>query len=263
MWTVTLAQPLALTADEAPTNVKSDPAAIPVSRKQASSQAQTNPEDTSAWQIHAYLEQTISSADEKPGNTFQAVVAEPIFNPDHTLAVPEGSVLVGTITQAKPARSFGRGGKLRFHFREIRLPGAPAQHVQGELASADSDKSQQLQIDSEGGVEPRQQNRVIVPLVLTLLAGRALDDDASVVGTAAIGSNGFGMIGRVIGMAGGSRGLAAGIGFYGAGLSFYERWLVHGKNVSFAKNTRIEVTTFPGGNPLPESGLKPGPVEKH
>ncbi len=45
------------------------------------------------WRLRAYLQQTISSANEKPGDTFQALVAEPVFNADHTLVVPEGSLL--------------------------------------------------------------------------------------------------------------------------------------------------------------------------
>lgn len=260
LWTATLAQPLTLTSDEVPRNTNSDSAAaVPTSGKPT----QTDPDDKSAWRIRAYLAQTISSATEKPGNTFEAVVAEPVFNPDHTLVIPQGSLLIGTITKAAPSRSFARGGKLRFDFRELRLPGAPPQHVQGALSAVNASKSQPLQIDSEGGMQPEAKNRVIVPLVLTLLAGRALDDDGNAVGNAAIGSNGFGMIGRVIGMAGGSRGLAAGIGFYGAGLSFYERWLVHGKDVSFVKNTRIEVTTIPSGNPFPATESQPSAVEKH
>ena len=35
-------------------------------------------------------------------------------------------------------------------------------------------------MDSEGGVQPKSQNRVIAPVVLTLLAGRALDDGSQV-----------------------------------------------------------------------------------
>lgn len=267
MWTITLAQPLALTPYRVPANGKSNPSVAPqVSRKPhpaSSSQPETPSADKSAWQLRAYLEQTISSANEKRGDTFNAVVAEPIFNPDHSLAVPEGSVLVGTITQVKPARSFGRAGKLRFDFRELKLPGAPSQQVQGALAGADASKSQQLQIDSEGGVQSKPQDRVIIPMVLTLLAGRALDDDGSVAGNAAIGSNGFGIIGRVVGIVAGSRYLAAGIGFYAAGLSFSERWLVHGQNVSFVKNTRIEVTTVPSRNVLPTAGLKQSPSKRH
>jgi hypothetical protein len=263
-WTVALTQPLVVTAEEIASSGKIDAepnakGTTKQSRKTGkkgrgarsrNAAVKAGSEDT-AWHIRAYLKQTISSATEKPGNTFDAVVAEPVFNPDHSLAIPEGSLLEGTILQAKPARSFGRAGKLRFDFRELKLPGEASQHVMGTLTGADSNRAEQLQLDQEGGVQPKPRNRVIVPLVLSLLANRALSDDGSVAGNAAVGSNGFGLVGRVVGIVGGSRALAAGIGFYGAGLSFSERWLVHGQNIAFTKNTRIEVTTVPSRNSLP------------
>lgn len=261
-WTVTLEQPLALKPTPGQAATKSDPPADPQAPDKQASQAEMRDAEKPAWHIRAYLKETISSADEKPGNAFEAVVAEPVFNPDHTLAVPEGSVLVGSITQAKPARSFGRAGKLRFDFRALKLPGEPSQHVTGTLAAADASKEQQLELDQEGGVEPKPQNRVIVPLVLTLLASRTLDQDGSIAGNAAVGSNGFGLIGRVVGITAGSRGVAAVIGFYGAGLSFSERWLVHGQNVAFQKNTRIEVTTVPTANPMPVAAPEGDTSEK-
>jgi hypothetical protein len=254
-WTIALAQPLAVMKDD-----KVNPAlqAQAGGAHSGSAPVQTASGEQAAWHIRAYLQQTISSATEKPGNTFEAVIAEPIFNPDHTVAVPEGSVLVGTVTRAKAARSFGRAGTLRFDFRMLRLPGAVQERVAGTLTGADADKSQKLEMDQEGGVAPKPQNRVIVPLVLSLLASRALDEDSSQAGSAAIGSNGFGLVGRVIGIAGGSRGLAAGIGFYGAGVAFSERWLVRGQNVAFVKNTRIEVTTVPSRESLSPAGAEAG-----
>ena len=262
-WTVTLEQPLVLKATPGQADTKNDAPVDPQAPGKQASQAERSEAEKPAWHIRAYLKQTISSVDEKPGNTFEAVVAEPVFNPDHTLAVPEGSVLVGSITQAKPARSFGRVGKLRFDFRALKLPGEPSQHVTGTLAAADASREQQLELDQEGGVEPKPQNRVIVPLVLTLLASRTLDEDGSVAGGAAVGSNGFGLIGRVVGITAGSRGVAAAIGFYGAGLSFSERWLVRGQNVAFQKNTRIEVTTVPSANPMPVAAPEGSSLERH
>jgi hypothetical protein len=277
-WTVTLDQPLSVNETEATSRpatqatvaekLAPQPAA---SLPSVAAQAATNPpfptqapaQDKTAWHLSAYLHQTISSASETKGNTFEAVVAEPIFKPDHTVEVPEGSILVGTITQAKRARSFARAGKLRFDFRELRFPGALSQPVQGTLAGADADRSQNLEVDSEGGVQPQQQNRVIVPLVLTFLASRALDDDGNLTANTAVSSNGFGIVGRVVGIVSGSRNLAAGIGFYAAALSIYERWLVRGQNVSFAKNTRIEVTMVPSRNPLPTAVQPPDSTERH
>ncbi|MHB1938024.1 MAG: hypothetical protein ACYCOR_15750 [Acidobacteriaceae bacterium] len=267
MWTVTLTQPLTLNETKAPgaakgqSTIASTPGPKPVSKP--STPAKEKSEDQSAWHLTAYLQQTISSANQKKGNTFEAVVAEPIFKPDHTLAVPQGSVLEGTITQAKAARFFGRTGKLRFNFRELKFPGATPQKVKGTLAGADSSKAQKLQIDSEGGVQSQPQNRVIVPVVLTLLAGRALDNDGNFAGNAAVSSNGFGFVGRTVGILSGSPGVAAGIGFYAAGLSVGERWLIHGKNVTFVKNTRIEVTTVPGRGTLPAAAPNPNSPERH
>ena len=264
MWTVTLAQPLALETDEVSANEHSSPALASVaSRKPVPPpQAETLPDDKSVWKLRAYLEQTISSDKEKPGDTFEAVVAEPVFEPDHTLAVPEGSILVGTITEARPARSFGRAGKLRFDFRELKLPGGLSQHAEGTLAGADVSKSQQLQIDSEGGVQAAPKASIIVPTALTLLAARAFDEDGNRVVNATVGSNGFGIIGRVVGMVAQSRYLAGSIGFYAAGLSLYDCCLARGQNIVFVKNTRIEVTMILRRNPV-TVGLQQSSSEGH
>jgi hypothetical protein len=197
------------------------------------------------WRLRAYLQETISSANGKPGDTFQAVVSEPVFNAGHEVVVPQGSVLVGEVTQTKRARSFGRQGKLRFRFRQLKLPTGFTQPVEGTLAGVDANKAANLQIDTEGGIAPRPQSRLLLPLVLTLLAGRGLDDDGNRVLNGAIASNGLGIIGRIVGIAASSRNVAAGIGFYGAALSFYDLCLARGHNVVFTKNTRIEVTTRP------------------
>jgi hypothetical protein len=202
------------------------------------------------WRLRAYLQETISSADRKPGDTFQAVVSEPVFNAEHAVVVPQGSVIVGEITQTKPARSFGRQGKLRFRFRQLKLPTGFTQPVEGTLAGVDASKSANLQIDSEGGIAPKPQNRVLLPLVLTFLAGRGLDDDGSRIANGAVASNGFGIVGRIVGIVASSRNVAAGIGFYGAALAFYDLCLARGHNVVFTRNTRIEVTTTPARSPL-------------
>jgi hypothetical protein len=61
----------------------------------------------------------MSSAASIAGESIEATVAEPVRNPDGSIAVPQGSILMGTITEAQPARSFARAGKLRFNFRQI------------------------------------------------------------------------------------------------------------------------------------------------
>jgi hypothetical protein len=232
-WTVNLAQPLNLRVTDArpEDRAKADPPGVSAS---------------SEWRLRAYLQETISSADRKPGDTFEAVVSEPVFNAEHEVVVPQGSVLVGEITQTKRARSFGRQGKLRFRFRQLRLPTGFTQPVEGTLTGVDANKSANLQIDPEGGIAPKPQNRVLLPVVMSFLASRGLDNDGSQAGNGAVASNGFGIVGRIAGIAASSRNVAAGIGFYGAALAFYDVWLARGRNVAFVKDTRIEVTTTPG-----------------
>lgn len=257
-WTFDLVQPLTISGSDDPPATRDEPApvAAAAARKATAGEPRgTAPgtENKNQWRLHAYLTQTISSANQKPANTFQAEIAEPVFNPDHSIAVPQGSILVGQITQAKPARSFGRQGKLRFKFQELKLPSGYSQYVQGTLSGVDSNKSSDLKIDSEGGVQPQSQGKVIVPLVLTLLAGRALDTDGIQPANAAVASNGFGIVGRITGIVAGSRSLAAGIGFYEAGIAVYDHWLARGHDVVFVKETRIEVTTTPSAQPMPVS----------
>ena len=207
-------------------------------------------EHTGSELLHASLTAPISSATAKVSDTFEARIEEPLYGPDHQLKVPEGAVLVGTVTQAKRAKSFARRGNLRFTFRELRVPNAKQQDVNGMLAGADADTGSGLQIDSEGGVRPKQKNRVVVPLVLTMLASRALDNDGSQAANGAVASNGFGLVGRIAGIVSAPRAVAASIGFYGAGLAFFNRWIAHGKDVTFVKDTRIDVLMSPARSRL-------------
>jgi hypothetical protein len=232
-WSTDLAEPLPL-----PDSVSSE-STSPI---QSPSMAPGKPE---TWSVNALLTANLTSASAKPGDPVHAVVVEPVFDQDRRLVVPQGSVLVGKVTTAKAARPLGRSGKLRFTFQEVRFPGGPNRAVEGSLGGADAESHQGLSLDAEGTISPRNQSSVIAPLLLTVLAGRALDDDGNFTAQTGVASNGFGLIGRVVGVAAGSRNLAAGIGYYAAALSFYENFLHPGRDVVFPRNTRIEIETNP------------------
>ncbi|MGA9668505.1 MAG: hypothetical protein WBQ94_04810 [Terracidiphilus sp.] len=231
-WSTELKEPLPL----------SDSASTILPSLQSASKASARPE---TWPVNALLTADLSSASAKPGDPVQAVVVEPVFDKDRQLVVPQSSVLIGKVTTAKAARSLGRNGKLRFTFQEVRFPEGTNRPVEGSLAGADAASHQSLSLDAEGTISPRNQSSVIAPLLLTVLAGRALDEDGNFTAQAGVASNGFGLVGRVVGVAAGSRNLAAGIGYYAAALSFYENFLHPGRNVVFPRNTRIEIETSP------------------
>jgi hypothetical protein len=140
-WTVETSEPLYLSPRVADMVTKTKPAALAVVSPQV---------DSKTWIIQAYVSDALSSAMSKPGETIKATVAEPIYNEDHTIAVPQSATIVGAVTRATPARSFGRGGTLHFDFRQLILPGGNAQNVQASLIGADSAAPAKLALDSEG-----------------------------------------------------------------------------------------------------------------
>jgi hypothetical protein len=247
-WTVELSAPAALAGAPTTPAATAPPPAIA-----------GRPE---VWMVNAQLTEHLTSATAKPGDVVSALVVEPVYDKDRQLVVPQGSTLIGKVTIAKSARSLGRNGKLRFTFQQVRFPEGSAiaqsnRQVQGALSGATAESKAELNMDAEGTVSPKNKSSVIAPLLLTLLASRALDEDrdGNLTAQTGVASNGFGLVGRVVGMAAGSRNLAAGLGFYAAGLSVYENFLTPGKDVDFPKDTRIEIETTPLRAPVlrPES----------
>ena len=216
---------------------------------------QTPPNGPEAWSINAVLSAGVTSATAKPGDPISALVVEPVFDKSQQLVVPQGSTLIGKVTTAKAARSFGRNGKLRFNFQQVQFPQGASRPVEGSLSGASSDKTQDLSLDAEGTVTPRSQASAIAPLLLTFLAGRSLDQDGVMAVNTGLSSNAFGFVGRIVGVAAGNYDLAAGLGYYAAALSVYDNFLHSGRDVIFPKDTRIEIETTPLRAPIlkPES----------
>ena len=212
-----------------------------------------DPGGQSLWHVHAVLEGELNSATAKAGDPVKALVVQPVFDGHKHLTVPQGAVLLGKVTKAKAARSLGRNGSLRFSFQQLQLPKGYRRQVQGELGGAATSMTEDLKLDAEGTVTPRSQRSAIAPLLLTVLATKALDQDGNVTAQTGTASNGFGLVGRVVGIAAGNRSVAAGIGMYAAALSFSNNFLRHGRDVVFPRDTRIEIETTPLRAPV----LKP------
>lgn len=239
-WTFELAEPLPL-----PVYVlagDSSPAATVVAGK------------SEIWSVNAQLTAEVTSATAKAGDPVKALVVEPVYDREGQLVVPQGSMLLGKVTTAKRAHSLGRNGKLRFNFLQIRFPEGsmpePSRDVEGSLGRATTQANHGLNLDAEGTVTPKNNSSAIAPLLLTMLAGRALDNDGNLAAGTAVASNGFGLLGRIVGVGAGSREFAAGLGFYAAGLSFTRNFLYNGHNVDFPKDTRIEIETSPLRAPI-------------
>lgn len=198
------------------------------------------------WTLQAYLADTITSKNAKPGMPIRAIVAEPVRGTGGSLDVPQGALLEGHITKARPAGRFGRAGQLRFDFREIEFPGeAKAQQVQTTLAGVDAAMGANLAIDREGQVQPKPKDKVVVPFLLLTLAGRPLDRDRgdNAFGKDAVASNSLGVVGFIVGTAAGWRNVAAGIGYYGSAIAIWNRWIKRGEETTLRHDTRLVLQT--------------------
>lgn len=205
------------------------------------------------WILRAYLSQPMSSATSKPGESIQATVARPVFNIDGTLAVPQGSIISGTITQVRRARTFSRAPRLRFSFTTLTLPGAKPQTVRAALTGVDSNSPNQLAMNNEGVVEPKPKDRLAIPLLLFALASQPLDNEHGhdQLRKSAVASNSLGLLGFIVGVAAQQPYAAAGIGYYGSAISLYQRLIRRGPEITFARDTRILLQTTPtSNNPL-------------
>ena len=260
-WSFQLNQPLLLATlgavNPSPLPTTRKPATKPKKQKQKNS-AQNPTDATSSntppetrWMIHAVLTTPLNSKTAKVGDPVEALVVEPVLDQNHAIAIPQGAMLVGKVANSKPARSFGRSGKLRFNFQQVRFPEKPPEAVRGALAGALAPDG--MSLDAEGNLTDKHKGSVLVPLALGLLAGHALDTDGNMTAQTGVASNGFGLAGRVAGLTAGSRSLAAGIGFYAVGLTITQTWLRPGHQIVFPEGSRIQIDTAPLTSPV----LKP------
>jgi len=206
----------------------------------------------------------LDSASAKLGQTVEAVVAVPLYSPDHKLLMPEGTRLTGAVVVAKKARSFHRPGQLRFNFQKVDLPqevmdlrpaapAAPPLRTQATLEAAEGSGPAPLKVDPEGGVEAKEsKTRFIAPVISLMLASRAADNDAghhhetsaaggetNISGRTLGGGLGLGLLGAVVSQS--SRYVGMAFGYYGLAWSVYSSVIARGGEVQFDKNAMMDI----------------------
>jgi len=198
--------------------------------------------------VNARLDSTIDSLGARKGDQVTAIVTQPVFDNDHHLLLAEGAELEGSVMQTKAARSFGRNGQLRFAFKGVKVDTTqPERKVFGTLTAAEGAAGQNLTVDAEGNVQANPDgNRFVAPLLLAVTAVAARGDHdhrdgGGGIGHTTVGSNGFGLVARVIALTASNANVATGFGAYAFAKSIYFRFLVRGHEVTFLKDTQVEV----------------------
>src|ERR1017187_603605 len=209
--------------------------------------------------VRVRLLTALDSASAKPGEPVQAVVAAPLFSPEHKLVLPEGTQLTGIVVLARKARSFHRAGQLRFNFQKVDLPpelanfrpAAPIK-TQASLAAAEGNGTVPIKVDTEGGVQAKEsKTRFIAPVISLMLASRAADNDAghhhdtgasgdpNIGGRTLGGGLGFGMLGSALAQS--SRDVGMAFGYYGLAWSVYSAVVARGGDVQFDQNAMMDI----------------------
>lgn len=215
--------------------------------------------------IEARLTQDLSSATAKQDETVDAVLTKPLLDATRQyVLLPEGTHLEGVVLQAKPARRFARNGKLRFTFRRVDLPQAPIMNaprqtpelesqqpnttsatdhpIHGRMITSETNRKQNVEIDSEGGAKATGgPNKYIAPLVLGLLAASSGEGDSDNVVKNGVVGNGFGLMARIVTMASANKSVSMGFAYYSLAKSVYKRWIARGSELTFPKDTRIQI----------------------
>ena len=214
----------------------------------------TQPPPDSA--VRARLLTPLDSVSAKVGQPVEAVVAAPLFSPEHKLLIPEGTRVTGAVVVAQKARLFHRGGKLRFNFQKVDFqkldaPKAETLHTQAILAGAEPSGHAAIKVDSEGGVKATEsKTRLLAPLLALVVANKAADADAgrhaangsaetNVSGRTLGGGLGFGMLGSAISQS--SKYVGMGFGYYGLAWSVYSNVVARGGEVQFDKNAMVDI----------------------
>src|SRR5262249_15123019 len=130
--------------------------------------------------VAARLLSTLESKTSSHGAPVEAVLTRPLVSPENHLIFPEGSRLLGNVTQAQPARYWHRSGKLAFLFTRMEPPAstteeasaARGQEIEGRLDGVEvNSKEGAVQIDEEGGVAAASsKKRFLAPAITMVLA---------------------------------------------------------------------------------------------
>ena len=194
--------------------------------------------------LDARLNTALSSKTDKVGAPVEAVLTQPYMSADKKhVILPEGTHLMGQVTQAKPARSFSRNGTLRFTFRQVKLPAGTLEKIHAQMTAVEGKKGQNVKLDNEGGAHATSdQGKYVAPLVLGYLAaGNAVDTNQNQF-DATTTSNGFGLPARILSILFVSGTTISVFAYYSVGQSVTRRWLLRGHEVEFSKNTRMELS---------------------
>jgi len=179
--------------------------------------------------------------------------------------MPEGVILEGTVTLARPARHFHRNGQLRFLFQTVHPPEEDPVTLLASLYAVRVNDADNVSIDEEGGAVVKNSNTRFIAPALAILALRAAthrevdepDEPADVglpaqvnYGNPALGGFfGWGLAGAAVSQI--ARPVGIGLSIVGVVRTVYGSVFGKGREVFFPVDTPIELQLAPGHGARP------------
>jgi hypothetical protein len=113
--------------------------------------------------------------------------------------------------------------------------------VHGQITETEGDPAANLKVDAEGGTQAQSaKNKYLAPLTVAFLASTAQTDDEGGGGQSFF-AGGFGLLGRAIVLGARLTPVSSGFAYYALSQSVYSRLIARGHDVTFPKNTRMEI----------------------
>jgi hypothetical protein len=164
--------------------------------------------------IRVRMNQTISSANARVGDTFTTTVVDPVYGSGIEL-IPAGSIIAGRVTRVTRAARKSKAGTLGVEFTSLRLPNGMSRAINGSLSSLSEETTT---YDNEGGVTGSSSTKRNVVFI-----------------------GGGAVAGALIGaIAGGGKGAGIGAGV-GAGLGIAGAYFSKGKEAEVRPGTEFGV----------------------
>jgi hypothetical protein len=191
--------------------------------------------------VRASLITPLDSGTTKHEAPVEAVVSKPLFEGDR-LILPQGTLLHGSVLQVRPARHLKHNGELRIAFHQLELPNGSSFRVDTTIEGMQAGTSDTL--DSEGAAKATSpKSRYINTGIAVSLAmvGSGGKNDVGNAGPAAGGATAFRLVGIAVGLAVRSHTLAILMSAYGGSRSIYVNFFGPGRNISFPRDTTMEI----------------------
>jgi hypothetical protein len=191
--------------------------------------------------VRASLMTPLDSGTTKRGAPVQAMVTKPLFDGDH-LILPQGTLLNGSVLQVRPARSLKRNGQLRIAFHEMALPGGTPLRVDTTIEGLQAGEGAKL--DSEGSAKTTNSKSRYVNTAISVslaMVGSGGRRDVGEAGPVAGGAVAFRLVGIAVGLAVRSHTIGILMSAYGGSRSIYVNFLGRGRNISFPRDTSMEI----------------------